>query len=177
LLSSVGIQFEVIPGSVIEVQLEGEKPETFVLRMAEEKAKQVAERYPDRVVLAADTVVVVDGKILGKPTDMADASRMLALLQGRGHSVLTAYSIVDPSKDGSVTRVVETLVRFRQLAPSEISAYAESGEALDKAGAYAIQGGAAAFVQSTEGSYTNVVGLPLAELEEDLKALGLWGAR
>lgn len=145
--------------------------------MAEEKALQVFAAHPEHIVLAADTVVVVDDMILGKPADAADAARMLTLLQGREHSVLTAYSIIAPNRDGAVTRVIETLVRFRQLTPSEISAYAGSGEPLDKAGAYAIQGGAAAFVESTQGSYTNVVGLPLAELEEDFKALGLWSAR
>ena len=155
LLRAAGIEFEVIAADIDERVLAGESPEAYVRRLAEEKAKAVAPRAGGRPVLAADTVVVIDGAILGKPADAADARRMLQLLSGRSHAVLTAVCL------NSVSRVEITAVEFDRLSPDEIDWYVASGEPMDKAGAYAIQGLASRFVISITGSYSNVVGLPV----------------
>ncbi len=135
------------------------------------KARTVAARFPDDVVLAADTTVVVDGVMLAKPADDADAERMLRLLSGRAHEVLTGVVIIRAGVESSA--VVATRVRFRPITPAEMTWYVASGEPHDKAGAYGVQGLAARFVESVEGSYTNVVGLPLAEVRALLGAAGL----
>ena len=155
LLRAAGIEFEVIAADIDERVLAGESPEAYVRRLAEEKAKAVAPCAGGRPVLAADTVVVIDGAILGKPADAADARRMLQLLSGRSHAVLTAVCL------NSVSRVEITAVEFDRLSPDEIDWYVASGEPMDKAGAYAIQGLASRFVTSITGSYSNVVGLPV----------------
>ena len=130
-------------------------------RLAEAKARAVHERDGNRTVLAADTAVVVDGQILGKPMDEADAGRMLRMLGGRTHEVLTAVSVFHPGQIVD-TRVDTTTVEFAQLSESDIDWYVSSGEPMDKAGAYAVQGLASRFVTRVEGSYSNVVGLPIA---------------
>ena len=144
-----------------------EKPKRFVLKQACGKACEVAKTYPDQWVLGADTIVVLDGKILGKPKDAAQAVKMLKALSGRQHSVYTGLALVCGKT--VKTKVVKTDVWFRKLTVKEITGYVESGEPLDKAGAYGIQGGAASFVTKLNGSYTNVVGLPLAQLQTMLK--------
>ena len=149
-----------MPGNVNETVHPGENPCDYVARMARAKAAVVAEGYPDRFVLSADTVVVIDGAILGKPLDAVHAQVMLEQLSGRIHEVLTGVTV---SHGQSVaTQVERTRVRFRKLTPNEIAAYVGSGEFQDKAGGYAIQGLASRFVDHIEGSYSNVVGLPIA---------------
>jgi len=161
LLRAAGIDFDVRPADIDETIQLGETPESYVRRLAETKARVVHERDGDQTVLAADTVVVVDGEILGKPADEADAIRMLRLLSGRRHDVLTAVSIFHPGQIVD-TRVDTTTVEFCSLADAEVEWYVGTGEPMDKAGAYAVQGLASRFVLRVEGSYSNVVGLPIA---------------
>jgi len=162
LLTSAGISFVVFPANIDETPLPDEEPAACALRIAESKCATVFERHPSSLVLAADTMVVADGLLLGKPVDRHDAVRMLRLLSGKEHDVLTAVAIRGP---GGTHRLLErTAVRFRPLELTEITAYVVSGEPMDKAGAYAIQGGAASMVSYIQGSYSNVVGLPLAEV-------------
>ena len=164
LLKAAGIDFDVMPAEVDESVHAGETPETHVRRLAETKARAVAGRAAGRAVLAADTVVVVDGAILGKPVDDADARRMLRLLSGRAPAVLTAACLAmgPASAPRLVTEVARTTVEFAGLSDASIDWYVASGEPADKAGAYAIQGLASRFVARIDGSYSNVVGLPVA---------------
>jgi septum formation protein len=167
LLTAAGIPFEVRPASVDESVHPGEDARRYALRVATEKARAALPSSAGRPVLAADTVVVIDGQILGKPVDIHDAKRMLRLLSGRTHEVLTAVVVVPaPNGDGSGDRTIEaqvevTAVEFAKLDNTEIDWYVETGEPSDKAGAYAIQGGASRFVTRIQGSYSNVVGLPV----------------
>ena len=161
LLRAAGIDFDVRPADVDEAILPGEAPSDYVSRLAEAKARVVHERDNERTVLAADTAVVVEGEILGKPIDEADATRMLRLIAGRTHEVLTAVSIFHPGQIVD-TRVDVTTVEFALLSEADVSWYVSSGEPMDKAGAYAVQGLASRFVTRLEGSYSNVVGLPIA---------------
>ena len=161
LLRAAGIDFDIRPADIDEAILPGETPSEYVSRLAEAKARAVHERDGDRTVLAADTAVVVDGQILGKPFDEADARRMLRLLGGRTHEVLTAVSVFHPGQIVE-TRVDVTTVEFAELSEPDIAWYVSSGEPMDKAGAYAVQGLASRFVTRVEGSHSNVVGLPIA---------------
>ena len=161
LLRAAGIDFDVRPAEVDEAILSGEAPSEYVSRLAEAKARVVHERGSERTVLAADTAVVVEEEILGKPIDEADAKRMLRLIAGRTHEVLTAVSLFHPGQIVD-TRVDITAVEFAALSEADISWYVSSGEPMDKAGAYAVQGLASRFVTRIEGSYSNVVGLPIA---------------
>jgi septum formation protein len=165
LLASLGLQFTVLIPAIEETAKEGESPRAFAERLAEEKAAAVP-AGPGTTVIAADTIVVQDGNILGKPTDEAQAAEMLSSLSGKTHEVITGVCI---AKD-AVSRVfsVSTEVMFRKLTQAEIANYVTSGCPMDKAGAYAIQGGAAHMVRAIHGSYTNVVGLPLCELHNAL---------
>jgi nucleoside triphosphate pyrophosphatase len=171
LLREAGISFEVHPAHIAEQRKPGEAPVDYVLRLAEEKARAVALRFPDCYILGADTTVVADEHVLEKPANYADAARMLRLLSGRAHQVITAVSLVKP--DGqSDTRACTTQVIFRKLSEEEIQRYVASREPMDKAGAYAIQGDAAGFADRMEGEYSNVVGLPLSLVTEMLRANG-----
>lgn len=166
LLRAAGIVFDVQVADVDESRLPDEPPDRYVARLAEAKARVVAAGRPGRVVLGADTVVVVDAQVLGKPANQADAARMLELLSGRTHLVLTGVCVVDtgPPEGGHYdvrVDVASTMVEFRALEPAEIAWYVASGEPVDKAGAYAIQGLASRFVTRIDGSYSNVVGLPV----------------
>jgi septum formation protein len=147
----------------------GETPADYVRRVAEDKARIVHRQRRDSIVLAADTTVVVDSHILGKPLDAADARRMLSLLSGRWHDVITGVTVAGPGESPLDTRVETTTVQFAPLSPGEIEWYVGSGEPMDKAGAYAIQGLASRFVTRIQGSYSNVVGLPIALVYEMLK--------
>lgn len=169
LLREAGIVFDSCPADIAEERRAGEAPVAYACRLAREKAETVAKRFPGRLVLGADTIVVVDDRVLEKPRDPEDAGRMLRLLSGRRHQVITAVSLVDPS-GRSETRSSTTDVYFRQITDEEILSYVNSGEPMDKAGAYAIQGGAGAWVQRIEGEYSNVVGLPLSLVTELLRA-------
>ena len=161
LLRAAGIDFDVRPADIDEAIRPGEAPGEYVSRLAEAKARVVHERDGNQTVLAADTAVVVDGEILGKPVDEADAKRMLRMIGGRTHDVLTAVSVFHPGQIVD-TRVDATTVEFAELSESDIDWYVSSGEPMDKAGAYAVQGLASRFVTRVEGSYSNVVGLPIA---------------
>ncbi|RMF18357.1 MAG: septum formation inhibitor Maf [Gammaproteobacteria bacterium] len=171
LLEQLGLHFSVVVADIDETPRDGEPAETLALRLAQQKALEVLVREPEATVLASDTVVVLDGAVLGKPVDEADAARMLRLLSGKTHQVLTAVSIV--RQDYEDTFLVTTDVTFRSLSEAEIHAYVLSREPLDKAGAYGIQGVGGAFVRSIRGSYSAVVGLPLCETVEGLRRAGL----
>jgi septum formation protein len=171
LLRQIGLKFDVVPSEVDEDFIDGESPRDHVLRLAMMKARKVGETYPDRWVIGADTIVSIDGKVLGKPQTDQEAYEMLAALSGRDHLVVTGVSVWCEAKGKGETMAVETSVRFKTISPHEISWYIRTGEPFDKAGGYAIQGRGAFMVQRIEGSYTNVVGLPLCELLEALNRM------
>ena len=179
LLGAAGIQFDVLPADVNESVLPNESAEHHVRRLAKAKACAVLPRADSRPVLAADTVVVVAGEILGKPADEPDARRMLRLLSGRSHEVMTGVCLVrhEGGKGGEVSLsasdVAVTTVEFAPLTEAEIDWYVASGEPRDKAGAYAIQGLASRFVTRIDGSYSNVVGLPVGVVYRMCKLAGL----
>ena len=177
LLREIGIPFQVHAANINEDQIAGEDAREYALRLAREKAQTVAARYPQSYVLGADTIVVVDGEVLGKPKDHADAARMLRILSGRSHEVTTAVSLIAPDAVApgtrTETRTSTTKVYFRSLTEDEIQQYVASGEPMDKAGAYAIQGGAARWTDRIEGEWSNVVGLPLSLVTDLLRANGL----
>lgn len=171
LLAQLGIGFVVIEPHVEEVPKVGETPLQYAARVAEDKARRVASKVPELPVLAADTVVVCDGRVLGKPRSREDGLAMLELLSGRQHRVITAVTV---GRGGDFrTRVAETLVDFRRLTTKEREDYWETGEPQDKAGGYGIQGLGAIFVTAIAGSYSGVVGLPLAETAQLLREFGI----
>ncbi|MDI6820181.1 MAG: Maf family protein [Candidatus Hodarchaeaceae archaeon] len=172
LLEQVGLPCEVMPSEVAEHNFGMADPETLVKRLALSKARDVARKVKEGIVIGADTVVVYKGKILGKPSDEADAERMLRKISGREHEVMTGLAIVDIDQNEEAVECVKTKVKFRRLSTEEIREYIATGEPLDKAGAYGVQGKGATLVESIEGCYYNVVGLPLAKLIEMLKSLG-----
>jgi septum formation protein len=173
LLEEIGVPFRVIPSGVAEILAEGEEPERYVARLASEKAADVAARHTGAWVVAADTIVFLDGRILEKPLDASDAARMLATIAGREHVVYTGVALRCDESGYSDVRVDRTRVRMLPLTDDEIEWYVSTGEPLDKAGAYAVQGVGALFIESIEGNYTNVVGLPLATLFDMLKRSGV----
>ena len=172
LLASAGVQFDVFASDIPEEAMPGEAPADFAVRLAKDKAVATAARVEGRWFVGADTIVVCDGEIMGKPADEADAVRMLKKLSGVPHEVITGYAVYDRERDGFLCKAVVTKVFFKGLRDEEITAYVATGCPMDKAGAYAIQGGAAYMVERIDGSYTNVVGLPLCEVVEDLRTLG-----
>jgi septum formation protein len=171
LLREAGIPFTVEVADVDETPRAGEGAQIYALRLAGEKAGAVAQRFPQSLVLGADTIVIVDDEILGKPASRQDAARMLRRLSGRTHQVFTAVCLAIPGKSAD-TRSCTTQVHFRELKEGEIQEYIDGGEPMDKAGAYAIQGGAAQWVTGLEGEYSNVVGLPQMLVAEMLHACG-----
>jgi len=173
LLRNAGIAFEAEAPDVDETQRPGEPAEVYVQRLAEAKARALAARHPDRVILGADTTVVLGGEVLGKPRDRGDAARMLSLLSGRSHVVLTGICLIVPPAGAAYTDIAATTVDFLTLSLTDIDTYVASGEPMDKAGAYAIQGQAARFVRRLEGSYSNVVGLPVALVQGMCRAHGI----
>ena len=170
LLRAAGIEFEVLPAHVDETARDGEAADAYVRRIADAKARAVGGRVTDRLILGADTTVVVDDMMLAKPVDDDDAKRMLRMLSGRSHEVLTAVSVGRPGGP-LVTEIERTQVEFAPMTEFEIGWYVDTGEPRDKAGAYAIQGYASRFVTRIDGSYSNVVGLPIALVYEILKGL------
>ena len=170
LLRAAAIEFIVQAADVDETPLEGEAPDDYVLRVAEEKARAVR----GDIVLGADTTVVLGSEIMGKPTDAADAARMLRGLSGQRHQVITGICLV---RGAAIIRdIASTDVWFAPLSEDEIAGYVASGEPMDKAGAYGIQGLASRFIERIDGSYTNVVGLPVALVYRRLLELGHHGA-
>jgi septum formation protein len=172
LLGETGVAFQVHAPHINEDQMASEQPLVYALRLSREKAQAVAQHYPQSYVLGADTIVVVNGEVLGKPRDRADAVRMLRLLSAREHQVTTAVSLVRPGGDTD-TRSCTTQVHFRMLTEDEIQQYVSGGEPMDKAGAYAIQGGASRWTDRIVGEFSNVVGLPLSLVTEMLRTNGL----
>jgi septum formation protein len=169
ILTSVGWEFTKDSADIDETERAGESPEDYVRRLALEKAEAVALKYDNAIVLGADTTVVIDRQIIGKPVDLADAKRMLKMLSGSWHEVLTGVALVQvrslKSQDPSPQTVVgmqRTRVKFAEMSDREIDFLAENGEPLDKAGAYAVQAQAALFIEGIEGDYWNVVGLPVS---------------
>lgn len=171
LLKSAGLDFKIIPAHVNENYLAEESPREHVRRLSRDKAMVVARRYPDAFVLGADTIVVIDGIILGKPKNKAQAKKMLGKLSGREHKVFTGFTIVHMVLKVHQTKVVQSAVRFKTIRPEEMAWYIACNEPYDKAGGYALQGRGACFIRSIRGSYTNVIGLPLCEVLETLKKL------
>jgi septum formation protein len=170
LLRAAGIPFSVRPAHVDERLRPGEKAEDAVVRLAGMKATASAASHPDDITLGADTAVVIRHQILGKPANREDAVRMLRLLSGRTHDVLTGICLVGHGR--SLVHVETTRVRVASLSEAEVAWYASSGEPEDKAGAYAVQGLASRFIEGIEGSYSNVVGLPISSVYALLKQLG-----
>ena len=163
ILTSVGWEFEKIIADIDETEFENENPIDYVQRLAKTKAETVAQRIKNGLVLGADTTVVSDNEIIGKPIDLADARKMLRKLAGKTHEVLTGVALVKVSENKMQTQVKyeRTLVKFAELSDAEIDFLAEKGEPLDKAGAYAVQAQAALFIEGIKGDYWNVVGLPI----------------
>ena len=160
LLRNAGIVFEVQPADINEDQMSGEGAKECAERLAREKAIAVAQKRPHECILGADTVVVVDGQLLGKPRDVADAVRMLRMLSGRKHQVITGVCLVVKGQPSIASET--TLVSVSKISETEIAEYVASGEPMDKAGAYAIQGIASRWIPRIEGDHSNVVGLPIA---------------
>lgn len=173
LLNQINLKFTVIPARIREKVLESERPADYVKRIALEKGEKVASEYPDKTVIAADTIVVLKDKILGKPKNQKKAGEMLRELQGKEHKVITGVSVINKSKDKKLCRSIETRVKMKPFSNEEIDGYVKTKEPLDKAGGYGIQEKGAVLVDYIKGSYTNVVGLPLETLWEMLKETGL----
>jgi septum formation protein len=174
LLRKLGLDFRIISPNVIEKHTNAESPDEYVLRVSLKKALTVAATLEHKhIVIGADTIVVCDGCILGKPKDEEEAKSMLMRLSGRYHQVMTGLSIVKSKSEIMHAENVESMVRFRSLNPHEIEEYVDTKEPLDKAGAYAAQGIGAFMIEEIQGSFTNIVGLPLSSLSNALKNLGI----
>ncbi|MFZ7125502.1 MAG: Maf family protein [Desulfobacterales bacterium] len=175
LLKKAGLVFTVVPSDIDESSIPETAPTDFVRRLAEAKAKDIADRHPDSWVIGADTIVSIDHRLLGKPASRAEARAMLAKLSGRTHQVYTGFCIVRQAASKFFSDTVVTDVTFKALSESEIEWYIGTGEPFDKAGAYAIQGMGTFLVRRINGSYTNVVGLPVCEIIEILIREGVMG--
>jgi septum formation protein len=171
LLRSVGLKFKIIPAHVNEEYLEGETPREHVRRLSQNKAMTIAQKNPDAWVLGADTIVVIDSLILGKPKNKKQAREMLTRLSDREHKVFTGFTIAHDATKVYKTKVIKSSVLFKKISPKEMEWYVSCDEPYDKAGGYAVQGKGASFIKSIRGSYTNVIGLPLCEVMEELKNL------
>lgn len=175
LLEQAGLSFSVIPSDIDETTVPLSPPEIYVRVLSEAKAESIAKKYPEKWVLGADTIVLKDGAVLGKPGSIDEARSMLKQLSGQAHQVFTGYSIICKSKDRKFSETVQTEVLFKNLADEEIEWYIHTKEPFDKAGAYAIQGLGTFLVKRINGSYTNVVGLPVCEVIEFLIKEGIVG--
>jgi septum formation protein len=173
LLEQIGLKFTVDARVREDTGLAGPEPNELVKAVSLKKAESVAGYYPDAVIIAADTIGVIEGRIIGKPHSKKEARDMLASLSGKAHTVITGFTVLDTLTRKSISRSVETTVYMKRIEASEIEVYVATGEPLDKAGAYAIQGLGAALVARIEGDYFNVMGLPLCSLSEVLKEFGI----
>lgn len=174
MLEKIGLKFEVEPSNHEEDISPHLKPRKLAMSISCQKALAVASKYNNAIIIAADTFIVFRGKIMGKPTTEAGARKMLAILSGKVHSVITGFTIIDADENKVSSKSVETKVHLKRLTIEEINAYVKSQEPLDKAGAYAIQGLGAVLVAKIEGDYFNVIGLPLCALTESLKEFGIY---
>ena len=177
LLQQAGLSFRVIPSSIDETSVAISSPETYVRLLSEAKAHDVAAKYPDKWVIGADTIVLQEDAILGKPGSLSEARAMIKRLSGQTHQVLTGYTICCKAKSRSFSETIKTDVLFKKLTDEEIEWYIHTKEPFDKAGAYAIQGLGTFLVKSINGSYTNVVGLPVCEVIEFLLKEGVIGLK
>ena len=175
MLKQAGLDFEVIPSGLDESLISVTTPKEYVIELAQAKAGDISSKFPNKWVIGADTVVVIDGSILGKPRTTEEAKTMLARLSGRVHQVYTGFAIRNESRGKLFSKAVKTDVRFKKLSDEEIQWYVHTPEPFDKAGAYAIQGIGTFLVKSINGSYTNVVGLPVCEVIEFLIKEGVVG--
>lgn len=173
LLEQVGLKFEVEPSNYVEEMSPRLKPYELAKAISREKALAVASKRRNAIVVAADTFIVFRDKVMGKPKSEAEAKEMLMALSGKTHSVITGFTVLDTADDRIVSKSVETRIHVKRLTPEEVDAYVASGEPLDKAGAYGIQGLGAVLVDRIEGDYFNVMGLPLSALAESLKEFGI----
>lgn len=173
LLEQAGLTFAVIPSSFDEDSVELANPADYVKTLAEAKADAVAQKYPDSWVIGADTIVTIDKTVLGKPGNPREARQMLVRLSGQSHFVFTGYAIICKNKQTGICNAIKTDVQFKDLTGDEIDWYIQTGEPFDKAGAYAIQGMGTFLVRRINGSYTNVVGLPVCEVIETLISMGV----
>ncbi|OPY87452.1 MAG: Septum formation protein Maf [Smithella sp. PtaU1.Bin162] len=171
LLRLVGLKFKIIPAHINEDYLPGETPQKHVRRLSGDKALAIARKHPMSWVLGADTIVVIDGLILGKPKNKTRARQMLTRLSGREHKVFTGFTLVNALLGLRKTKVISSAVKFKTISPEEREWYVSSPEPYDKAGGYAVQGKGAYFIEKIRGSYTNVIGLPLCEVLTELKKL------
>jgi septum formation protein len=174
LLSRLGLPFKAIPSRINETVVEGETPEEHVLRLCEEKARDIGQLHPTRWVIGADTIVLSGMTILGKPRNKKEALWMIESLAGKAHEVYTGLCVLRLEDERVMKQAVCTLVRFRSLSEEEMVWYVHTGEPFDKAGGYAIQGYGSVLIEGIEGSYTNVVGLPVPELIDMLRKIGAW---
>jgi len=177
LLEKAGLSFSVIPSDIDETTVPLSPPEVYVRVLSEAKAESIAKRYPEKWVIGADTIVLKDGIVLGKPGSIDEARSMLKQLSGQTHKVFTGYSIVCKAKNRKFSETIQTEVFFKNLTHEEIEWYIHTKEPFDKAGAYAIQGLGTFLVKRINGSYTNVVGLPVCEVIEFLIKEGVVGLR
>jgi septum formation protein len=173
LLQQAGLKFKIFPSNFDESSVPLEDPTAYAGILSRAKADEVANRFPDSWIIGADTIVLIDGRILGKPEDQAAARCMLQRLSGQTHQVFTGFTICNRTNGKIMTEVVSTDVTFKQLSETEIEWYIHTDEPFDKAGAYAIQGLGTFLVKTIKGSYTNVVGLPVCEVIEYLIAEGV----
>ena len=173
LLEKIGLKFEAEPSNYEEDISPKLKPHELAKSLSFEKAKVAAGSHKNALVIAADTFIVFRGKILGKPQTETQAKKMLETINGKPHSVITGFTIIDTENNKAISKSVETKVYIKRLTPNEVDAYVKSGEPLDKAGAYAIQGLGSVIVEKIEGDYFNVMGLPLSALAESLKEFGV----
>lgn len=173
LLAQIGLEFTVDTDAQEDSLSEGLEPHQLAREISLKKAQSVAGKYPDAIIIAADTFGVIDGRILGKPESESEARVMLKRISGRRHDVITGFTILETKTARTFSDSVETRVFIKRLTPAQIESYVKSGEPQDKAGAYAIQGLGAVIVERIEGDYSNVVGLPLSALAEALKGFGV----
>ena len=173
LLEKIGLKFEVEPSNYAEDMHSKLSPDKLARAISLEKARAVARKHKNAIVIAADTFIVFRGKIMGKPNTEAEARKMLMALRGKSHSVITGFTILDTEENKVLTKSVETVIHIKKLTPEEIDGYVKSKEPLDKAGAYAIQGLGSVIVERIEGDYFNVMGLPLSALAESLTEFGI----
>lgn len=169
LLKTMGLNFDILPSDIDETPSPQEDPQSHVLRLSLEKAQTIGDRHPDSWVLGADTIVVIDEEILGKPSDSKEAAQMLNRLSGRTHEVYTGFTLFHGRIPKIRSQAVHSRVVFRSIPEDEIAWYLSTPEPYDKAGAYAVQGMGAFFIKEIQGSYTNVMGLPLCEVVDVMK--------